>query len=48
MNWLKYIFAFIKYKKRIMTHIITIQNLKVQIEAERKAILETIELIKEE
>ena len=48
MDWLKKAWALIRYRNRIMKHIIIINNLKVQIKAEWNAIMVTVDLIKKE
>jgi len=48
MNWLNKIWVLLRYRNKIMKHIIIINNLKVQIQAEWTAIMETVEQIKKE
>ena len=48
MDWLKKAWVLIRYRNRIMKHIIIINNLKVQIKAEWNAIMVTVDLIKKE
>ena len=48
MNCLKKLWAMIRYRNRIMKHLIVMSNLKVQIDAEWKAVWVTIDLIKKE
>jgi len=47
-NWLKKVWVLLRYRNRIMKHIIIINNLKVQIKAEWNAIMVTVDLIKKE
>ena len=48
MDWYKKIWVLLRYRKQAMMHIIIINNLKAQIEAEWDAIWEMVDNIKKE
>ena len=48
MDWFKKAWVLLRYRKRVMKHIIKINNLKSSIEKEWDAIWETVDQIKKE